>query len=136
MNEKRRNNRAPDKGSNLDDRRTFERHQFGQMVQVVWMDGHQVSRQIHQYRAVDLSRGGLRLLGKQMQYENTVGVVMLRRGDGQCVLRGIRVRSSVYSGGLLYASGCEFVATHERLVRAVRLVNDRLQFSERVEDFV
>ncbi len=136
MNEKRQHNSISAQAVELDDRRSFSRHTFGQMVQVVWMDGHQVVRQISRYRAVDLSRGGVRLLGKQMQYQDTLGVVLFRRADGEFVMCGIRARNSVYAGGLLYATGCEFVAMHERLVRAVRLVDGQLKFSERIEDLV
>jgi hypothetical protein len=36
----------------------------------------------------------------------------------------------------MYATGCEFVAAHERLIRAIRVVNDHLEFSDRIEDFI
>jgi hypothetical protein len=136
MRENSNTNRAASDAIELDDRRSFERHQFGQIVQVVWLDGQQVQRRVQHCRAVDLSRGGLRLLGKYMHYQDALGVVLLRRAGGECVLHGVRVRNSVYVGGLMYATGCEFVAAHERLIRAIRVVNDHLEFSDRIEDFI
>jgi len=116
------------------DRRLFERHRYGQIVQVVWMDGMHVQRQVQRYRTTDISRGGVRLLSKRMQYEGTLGIVLLTRSDGEHVRYGIRVRSAVYVGGLLYATGCEFVEPPERLLRATRIVDGQLDFSDRIED--
>jgi hypothetical protein len=133
-NERRQPGTPPPAGT--EDRRTFERHQYRQDVEVVWMDpeGHSVQRIVHHCRAVDLSRGGLRLVDKRMQYPGTLGVVLLRTADGSASIYGVRVRNSVYAGGLMYATGCEFVPIHERLRRMVRVENGAITLSNRVED--
>src|SRR5690606_15498912 len=81
------------------DRRLFKRHPYGVIVEAVWLDAFQmVIRAVHQYRTMDLSRGGIRLLGRQMHYEGTIGVVILPRRDAPPTRYGVRVRNSVYNG--------------------------------------
>ncbi|MGP1310339.1 MAG: hypothetical protein ACTS27_09095 [Phycisphaerales bacterium] len=123
-------------GVGVNDRRSFLRHDYGQRVQVVWMDGFHVQRQVCEYRAIDLSRGGLRLVGKRMHHQGTLGAVLLRRGDGAANLYGICVRNSRYASGLLYATGCAFVPVEDRLIRATRVVHGRLELSTNIEDFI
>lgn len=118
------------------DRRIFERYGYRQQVQVVWMEGSFVQRRICGILAADISRGGLKLVGRQMLHRGATGVVLMRRADGSHILRGIRVQHCVYAGDLLYASGCEFVPAHEKIKRAVHVVNGEIQLSTRPEDFI
>lgn len=122
--------------TSAEDRRLFERYAYRQQVSVVWMDGAFVQRRIGSLLAADISRGGLKLVGRQMLHRGAVGVVMLRASDGEAMLRGIRVQHCVYAGDLLYASGCEFVPAPDKLMRAVRVVDGAIQLSTRPEDFV
>lgn len=122
--------------TNAEDRRTFERYDYRQHVSVVWLENGHVQRRVSAMLAADISRGGLKLVGRQMIHRDAVGVVLLKTVTGQTMLRGIRVMHCVYAGDLLYASGCEFVPAHEKLLRAVKVVNGEVQFSTRPEDFI
>lgn len=119
------------------DRRLFKRHPYGVIVEAVWLDAFQmVIRAVHQYRTMDLSRGGIRLLGRQMHYEGTIGVVILPRRDAPPTRYGVRVRNSVYNGAQMYATGCAFQPVDPRLERATRVEHGRLMLSARLEDFL
>ena len=128
--------RNSEKTAETDERRVFERYDYRQQVSVVWLENGHVQRRVHAMLAGDISRGGLKLVGRQMIHRDAVGVVLLKAVSGETMLRGIRVMHCVYAGDLLYASGCEFVSAHEKLLRAVKVVNGEVQFSTRPEDFI
>lgn len=93
----------------LAERRDHKRYPYERELILSWAtDGGVFDEPCH-IRSTDISRGGIRILGRKMVYPNSFGVVRLERPDGGIAPVGLRTIHTTYAGSMVHASGCRFV---------------------------
>ncbi|MFW5653160.1 MAG: PilZ domain-containing protein [Planctomycetota bacterium] len=74
----------------IDPRRAHARHEWRQLVQVAFLVNSTPMVPMS-LMAVDLSRGGLGLISKNMVHPGTIGIAMLRKTGSEFIVRAVEV---------------------------------------------
>jgi len=94
--------------------RVYTRHEWTSVVQIAWLGDLLSEPETIEYRARDLSAGGVSILSRAMIPLERKGIVLLGEGREQTIIRGIAVRHCEYKPDLgRYLIGCAWAAIPE-----------------------
>lgn len=103
----------------LAERRDHKRYPYERELLISWATDGGVFDEPTTIRCVDISRGGIRILGRKMVYPESFGVIRLERPDGGVAPVGIRTIHTTYAGQMVHASGCRFVPIPSQVRNAI-----------------
>lgn len=118
--------------SKVPDQREHRRYPISEEFQVSWLAPDGRPSEPIRLHATDISRGGLRLVGRSMVVPGTRGVVLLTLGTKGAGLRGIEVVFQRMVEGFVHEIGVKFIPLppntglrHEETGHGPRLIKPR-----------
>lgn len=91
------------------DMREHERFEITRMVEVTWIHGDELTAPIR-VEMTDISRGGCRLMTRQMVNPGSRGILLLCKGPDDVIIRCFEILHCQYASGLKHACGAKWVA--------------------------